>query len=672
LDKERDDLWNARQTFGDDFVDTRARALTELINNAKARLKVLKEAASRIELKQFDGDAMKALAAEIDGVFAPDFDQLSATGTSILATLRNLVHKVVIDITDDSTEIEVQCKLAAVLENGTSGEIVKFRLRRERTGHAPLHSELRRIDAVVQAKTHALSDAAWEKISPLLPGCVARSKRGTDPVETRSVIDAALLHLNEGVPLGRMPAAFGERRAVFEGLRRLSSSGAWDVVVDVLRKTAPELIPANSTNMFSTVVGRYSTSLRGLPAIRARHGVEMTQGKFALDDAEWNLVSDLVPEQVLMVHREAARISPREFLHGLLYMLKSGAPISNMPLQLGSETYFAGCIKRLVHHGFWDGIVDRLFAASPTTLAGADLERLSIYPRSKAERTVWRGALAKKTDNSGIPSHFPTDAEWNAIKHLFPIELLYVNDKLAVDNPRRLAHALLYRIREKIPLAAFPSYFGDRTLLQLTFTKFVFHYLWDEMVAVLQAASPVTLKGADLNVFSKYKRARTRRYAHLLPAVEQDIPPHAPSDAHWELVKDLIPERLLVVRGRPAIMEPRRFLHALLFMASERVLFGSLPKHYFGSADDMKFATRKLVRHHLWDTMVARFAHFDEEWASGLDLTIFDKLPRSANENPEFREHRTRRPNKGVGPTDGGVEEVLVFASEPVSSGDAP
>jgi hypothetical protein len=289
--------------------------------------------------------------------------------------------------------------------------------------------------------------------------------------------------------------------------------------------------------------------------------------------------------------------------------------------------------------------VERLSNASPATLDGVNLERLNVFPRSPAERTVWRRALAKNADNSGIPSHFPTDAEWGAIKHLFPIELLYVEERLAVDNPRLLAHALLYRVKENIPIAAFPAYFGDKKLLQLTFAKFVFHYLWDQMVAVLQEKSPDTLKAADLEVFSKYKRARTRRYAHLLPAVEHDIPSHAPSDEHWELVKDLIPETLLVIRGKPAIMEPRRFLHALLFMASERVLFGSLPKHYFGSADDMKFATRKLVRHHLWDTMAERFRHFDEEWASGLDLTIFDKLPRSANLVPEFRKQRTRRPN---------------------------
>ena len=313
---------------------------------------------------------MKALAEEIDQVFAPGFDEMSATGACVIAALRRLVHKVIVDITDDSTEVEVQCNLVAVLEKGSTKEIVSFRLRRERTGHAPLRSELRRIDAVVEAKTHALSDSAWEKIAPMLPGCVALSKRGTDPVETRSVIDAALLHLNEGVPLKRMPAAFGEPQAVFEGLRRLSSSGAWDVVVDVLRKIAPELIPANSTNMFSTVVGRYSTSLKGLPAIRARHWIEISQGKFALNDSEWELVSDLVPEQVLTVFKEPARISPREFLHGLLYMLNSETPISNMPLQMGSEIYFTGCIRRLVQHGFWDRIVERFSNASPATLDG--------------------------------------------------------------------------------------------------------------------------------------------------------------------------------------------------------------------------------------------------------------------------------------------------------------
>lgn len=671
LKAERDDVWNARRSFGDEFVDQKASELKEQIEQAAARIEELKDAASEIQLKQFDGDSMKALADGIGEVFSPDFDKMDATGTSMLATLRKLVHKVVVDVTEDSTEVEVQCNLAAVLEKGNSAEILRFRLRRERTGHAPLHSELQRIDAVVAAKTHAMSDRAWEKIAPLLPGCVARSKRGTYPVEMRSVVDAALLHLNEEVPLKRMPAAFGEREAVFEGLRRLSSSGAWDMVVHMLRKIEPMLIPATSTNMFSTVVGRYSTSLKGLPEIRVRHGVEIASGKHAITEADWDLISELVPEQVLMVHKEPARITPRDFLTGVLYMLKSGVPISNMPLQMGSQTYLSGCIKRLVYHGFWDRIVEKLSAASPATLEGAELDRFNIYPRSATKRTAWRGALAKRADNLGIPGHFPTDAEWNAIKHLFPIELLYVDEKLAVDNPRRLAHALLYRVKEKIPIAAFPAYFGDKQLLQLTFTKFAFHYLWDETVAILQESFPDTLKGADLEVFSKYRKARTRRYAHLLPAVELEVPKHAPCDAHWELVKDLIPETLLVIRGKPAIMEPRQFLHALLFMASERVLFGGLPKHYFGSADDIKFATRKLVRHHLWDEIVGRLAHFDEEFTATLDTTIFDKLPRSANEKPEFRKHRARRTNKlAYTAVAGDVDEALVFGSEALSSGD--
>jgi transposase len=435
-----------------------------------------------------------------------------------------------------------------------------------------------------------------------------------------------------------MPAAFGERRAVFEGLRRLSSSGAWDAVVSLLRTIAPGRIPAKSTQMFCTVVGRYSTSLKGLPEIRARHGLEIAVGKFTLSDDEWERICDLVPEQVLMVDKKPARIAPRDFLNGVFYLLKSGVPVSHMPLQLGSETYFSHSLRRLVQHGYWDRIVERLANQSPATLGGVAFARLDSYSRSPRQQTVWRRALA-----SGIPSHAPTKAEWSLIKHLFPIELLYVEDKLAVDNPRRLAHALLYRVKEKVPVAAFPEYFGNKWLLKLTLTKFAFHYLWDEMVTILQKRSPETLKGADLEVFSKYKRAKTRRYAHLLPAVEEKIPPHAPSDAHWALVEDLIPERLLVVRGKPAIMEPRRFLHAVLFMVTEKVQFGGLSRHYFGPIDDIRFAMRKFVRHHLWDTMAARFRHFDEGWAAGLDLAMFDKLARSTNDNPDFREHRVRK-----------------------------
>jgi transposase len=162
------------------------------------------------------------------------------------------------------------------------------------------------------------------------------------------------------------------------------------------------------------------------------------------------------------------------------------------------------------------------------------------------------------------------------------------------------------------------------------------------MTKILLKKSPETLKDADMEVFSKYRRGETQRYAHLLPAIAADIPPHAPSDAHWSLVQDLIPERLLMVRGKPPIMDPRKFLHAIFYMVSERVRFGGLPKSYFGCMDDIQYAMRKLVRHHLWDTMVERFQHFDGDWAASVDLTIFDWMPRSKNETPEFRAHRVR------------------------------
>jgi site-specific DNA recombinase len=639
---ERADLWKNRHTFGDDFVNERAPQLTAQIASKKKELDRIN--ARPKDHLTFDLEAVKVLTADIESVFAPGFDAMTATGALVVTKLRKLISKVVVDLNDDTTSIEIHCNVAALVKDGVDGETLKFCRSRPRMGHSPLHAELRRIDALVEAGTYALSDREWAAIAPLLPDCIARSKRGAAAAaDPRKVIDAALLHLHEGVPLARMPGAFGDSRVVFTALRRLSSSGAWEVVIDVLRGIAPDRVPTKSSDMFCTVKGRYSTSLKGLPEIRARHGVEMDAGRHAPTDEEWNLVADLLPEQVLTVHKERARITPRVFLHGILYMLKTGTPISNMPLQIGSQTYFSHSIRRLVNHGYWDRLVQRLMDALPATLASADLSRFDTYPRSPQKRTVFRQAIAKSHDMSGIPSHMPSEQEWGLIKHLFPLELLYVDDKLAVDSPRLLAHAILYRVKEKIPYTAFPPYFGDPYLLQLTITKFVFHHLWEEMVEILQAKSPGTLKDADMEVFSKYKRGRTRRYAHLLPAVEPEVPPHAPTDAQWALVEHLIPQDFLVVRGKPAIMEPRKFLHAIMYMVIERVQFGGLPKAYFGSIDDIRFAMRKLVRHHQWDTMVELFKHFDEKWAATADLTLFDKLDRSKNDQPEFRKHRVRR-----------------------------
>ncbi|MDR3425103.1 MAG: recombinase family protein [Alphaproteobacteria bacterium] len=598
-----------------------------------------------------DRNAERALLVALESVFETYFDTTTVSGVEVIGALRALVESVVVDFQTDAIFVKLHCRVSA-LAGVPSQDIITVTKQIPRLGRCWEDSkvEMRRIDRIVESGKHALSNSEWSLIESRIPACIAISRRGGTPMDPRAVVNAALLHLNEGVPLARMPAAFGPQAPMLSALKRLSSSGAWDIVLDVLHRFSPERLPAKGSEMFPTLGGRFTTRLKGLPQIRRRHALDAEAGAHAPTDAEWALIAEFIPEQVLTVQKAPAQIQPREFFHALMLMLKDNIPVAHMPLQFGSEIYLTYCIRRLVTHGYWDQIVERLRKESPDTISKADLSRFNIYARPSKGVTVWRSVLPKAADLAGVPSHFPTDAEWRLIKHLFPSELLFVNNAQVVQSPRILAHAMLYRVKEKVPIASFPPYFGDQRPLNLVMCKFVFHHLWDETVAILNQNSPETLKGANLQAFSRFKRSKTHRYARLLPAKAPVVPPHAPTDEQWAAVEDLIPADVLRLRGAPPIMQPRTFFHAILFMVTERAHFGALPKTFFGSHYELKFAMRKLIRHHLWDTIVARMQHFYPDWTATLDLQRFDNFPRSPSENSAMRHRKPRKrdENKAV------------------------
>jgi site-specific DNA recombinase len=588
-------------------------------------------------------DEHRKLLNSIAGVFSRKFDATSETGTVVVAKLRELIHSVTLDIDKTGCTVVLKCRVVDPESNDESN-LATFKSRLERNTGAWSVSvrEVRRIDELAQSGELSLTDEEWQGIAHLVPDAVARSKRGGVTVDKRKIVDAAILHLRERVPLLHMPAVFGPKDVVFAGLKRLSESGGWDAVADALHRISPERIPDVRSHMFATDRTKPSSALKGLPRIRAEHGIAARAGKHSPSDEIWQKVRKLIPEQVLQINRMPASISPRTFLHAFLYVYCENIPLSHIPLMFGSQTHFNHALTRLAVHGYLDKIVQVLLECSPSPLEDADLKRLDRFPRSAKEVPIWRAALPKSSDLEGVPDHFPDDLTWGLVQHLFPPDLLFFKGKAAIKSPRLLAHAILYRVLEKIPFRAMPPYFGDSHAVERIVTNWVFHHLWEEFRRVLQEHAPDILSDADLSAFKNYRRGRLYKYRDLVATERLPPPAHEPTDDDFMLVKDLIPWEVLTIRGGPAIMEPKKFFHALVFMAKERILFGGLPP-YFGSNSDVRVAARRFVRHHFWDTMRARIEHFEPEWANNADLTLFDTLKRSDNPEPGFRRQSGRR-----------------------------
>lgn len=647
LDKVREDEEGGR--YPESYLKQKRQEANEeysLVERKLAEAEALSRAAPVYVDPEKRLESHRKLMQSLGMIFSDAFDSTSETGTALLAKLRKLIHSIVLDIDEAGCTVNLKCRMVDP-DDDSEANLGTFtsRLERSPSKWEASKREVRRVADVAAAGSRAVTDAEWCRIAHLVPDNVGLSKRGGVSVDKRKIVDAALLHLWEGVPLLQMPEHFGPKQAVFSGLKRLSESGGWDAVADELHTIAPDRIPDIKSVMFSTDRTKPSTGLKGLPRVRAVHGVAAAGGKHAPDDALWNKVSRLIPEQVLQVNQQSAFITPRRFLHGLLYWLCERIPMSNLPLMFGSYTQFNHAIGRLAGHGHLDELIEALQSISPDMLKDANLKLLDRFARSTKEVSIWRRALPKRSDLDGIPDHLPDEKVWNLIQHLFPVDILFFKDEAVIRSPRIFAHAILYRIKEKIPCSVMPTYFGNPKGVQRCLEIWVFHHLWEEFVRVLSEHAPDVLVGADLSAFDHYKRGRSFRYRDLINSERLPAPAHLPSEADFAIFEDLIPIEVLAIRGGPAIMEPRQFFHAVVYMLREHTLFGGLPP-YFGKTNDVRTAARRFVRHHYWERMSVRIQHFQPEWAKGADLTIFDSIKRSDNFEPEFRRRRVRGTGK--------------------------
>jgi DNA invertase Pin-like site-specific DNA recombinase/transposase len=628
------DAWDAAKQRLDEMEVKRLEELQEMERKAERARMVP------------DFEAIKALAQTLDEAFGPDFDTSTAPAAKVVTDIQALMEAVIVDLRETELHLTIRVRGAADARGKAEIHSITDVVARPGRLWGDPASEGERQESLVGR--YAVPDAIWSLIEPRIPKSVACSKRGKVSIDLRVVMEAALLHVNEGIPLRNMPANLGPRKQIGQALIRLSDTGGWQSALDVLQKHKPEWVkPQDNSKMFATLAGS-TTSLKGLPAIKAKHGLAAAGGLHAPTETEWAIITDLVPEQVTHVGKADGVISPRELIHAMFFILKENIPRTHAPLCFGSTQYLYNAMQRLVGLGCWDRIVDRLAKQSPQTLDGTDLSRFDNWHRSSARHPVFKRSLADVKDRTGVPAHAPTEAEWALMQHLFPADILYVGDVEAIDSARKLAHAIMYRVKAGVPTTVFPEYFGDGELVNLTIRKFVFHHLWDRLVELLQAKSPATLDRADLGVFARYKRGKSRRYRHLYEAPADGMPPHAPSDEQWSMVGEFFPVRLMAVRGGPPLMEPRKFFHALLYMWNEKVGRAALPP-YFGDNYKVWLVIRRFASHHLLDGLIRRMEHCYPEWADKVDLHQWDFLRRSANPDPEFRQRKPRVSRREIG-----------------------
>ena len=87
------------------------------------------------------------------------------------------------------------------------------------------------------SRRHALSDAQWEVLRPLLP---TNDRRGRPYKDHRLVLDGILWILHTGAPWRDLPEHFGPWKTVYGRFNRWRKQGLWDKVLTALQARAQE------------------------------------------------------------------------------------------------------------------------------------------------------------------------------------------------------------------------------------------------------------------------------------------------------------------------------------------------------------------------------------------------------------------------------------------------
>ena len=83
-----------------------------------------------------------------------------------------------------------------------------------------------------------LSDAAWQRIAPLLPPENDPRKRGGRYKEHRIVINGILWILRTGAPWRDLPERYGPHQTCYDRLARWQRNGLWQQVLQALQGEA--------------------------------------------------------------------------------------------------------------------------------------------------------------------------------------------------------------------------------------------------------------------------------------------------------------------------------------------------------------------------------------------------------------------------------------------------
>lgn len=91
-------------------------------------------------------------------------------------------------------------------------------------------------------KRHAISDAVWAKMEPLIP-------TGGGSNDNRLFVDAVVYVAKTGIPWRDLPPHFGNWNSIFARFNRWSRKGLWKRILDATADVDPLALAIDSTTI---------------------------------------------------------------------------------------------------------------------------------------------------------------------------------------------------------------------------------------------------------------------------------------------------------------------------------------------------------------------------------------------------------------------------------------
>ncbi|MCZ8036497.1 MAG: recombinase family protein [Novosphingobium sp.] len=368
----------------DHLVQKKKRELAEELHQIYEDIRAL----SAVKRVIVDRQRIPSLRQALNDLFSfRDISLASVASLEVMGELKKIVKKVVIEFQGDK-EYTVHVHLGTLElagldepseEHGRIEIISRHYSKADRSFDAhPARRE--RLAEIADSGQFELTDEEWQQLEHLVPDRVALGRGEGVKLDKRNIVNAAILHIETGTPLNRMPEKYGPQKAVLNALRRLSEGGGWDAIVEKIMELRPSALNRRETKMFPTY--RVRNGMLEKQLIRENWDDAFDTAQHITDE-QWQIIERFFPIEVVQLGHARPFITPRHFADGLFFKLHNRISDELMPPTFGTPNQFQRALKRFVAHGCWDRLVKHLKKTSPSMLEGIDTTAFRSFSRVK-------------------------------------------------------------------------------------------------------------------------------------------------------------------------------------------------------------------------------------------------------------------------------------------------